>query len=174
MNWDAIGALGEVLGSGLVMISLIYLAVQVSQSNRDAEASAEVAWMDGWNRALEGWVQDDRAIDALRSGFQDFDGLGKRHQAIFHMRVGALVNHWVLARQLSDKGLIPQSLYDDATDFLVSILSTPGGLQYWERDAGATPHGKELLDLVHRGQGRLPPVTELLPWWAADDAQDQL
>jgi hypothetical protein len=55
--------------------------------------------MDGWNRALEGWVGDD---------------------------------------------------------------------QYWRRDAEATPHGKDLLDLAQRGQGRLPPITELLPWWGDD------
>jgi hypothetical protein len=168
LNWDAVGALGEVLGSVLVMISLIYLAVQVRQSNRDAEASAEVSWMDGWNRALEGWVGDDRTIDVIRSGFRDFDGLDKRQQAIFHMRIGVLVNHWVLARKLRDKNLIPDSLYSDATDFLVSVLSTPGGLQYWRRDAEATPHGKDLLDLAQRGQGRLPPITELLPWWGDD------
>jgi len=165
LNWDAVGALGEVLGSALVMVSLIYLAVQVRQSNRDAEASAEVSWMDGWNRALEGWVQDDRTIDAIRAGLQDFNGLDKRQQAIFHMRIGVLANHWVLARQLKDKRLIPESLYQDVSDFMVSVLSTPGGLQYWERDAEATPHGKELLELIRSGQGRLPPVTELLPWW---------
>ena len=103
-------------------------------------------------------------------GFRDFNNLEKRNQAIVHMRVEVLVNHWVLARQLRDKRLIQQSLYGDATNFLVSVLSTTGGTQYWERDAEATPHGKELLDLVRRGEGRLPPVTHLLPWWGADDA----
>ncbi len=29
MNWDAIGALGEILGASAVFASLIYLAIQI-------------------------------------------------------------------------------------------------------------------------------------------------
>ena len=60
MNWDAIGAVGEVLASVLVMVSLVYLATQIRVSNRHAEASAEASWMEGWNRILESWVVDLR------------------------------------------------------------------------------------------------------------------
>ena len=34
MNWEAIGAVGEVLGAGAVMITLGYLAVQIRQSTQ--------------------------------------------------------------------------------------------------------------------------------------------
>jgi len=33
MNWEAIGAVGEILGALAVVISLIYLSVQIKQSN---------------------------------------------------------------------------------------------------------------------------------------------
>jgi hypothetical protein len=35
MNWDAIGAIGEILGAFAVVASLIYLAVQVRQQNAE-------------------------------------------------------------------------------------------------------------------------------------------
>jgi hypothetical protein len=33
MNWDAIGAIAGIIGVGLVIISLVYVGVQIGQSN---------------------------------------------------------------------------------------------------------------------------------------------
>jgi hypothetical protein len=41
MNWEAVGAVGEVLGGVLVIFSLIYLGVQVKQSGALARATAQ-------------------------------------------------------------------------------------------------------------------------------------
>jgi hypothetical protein len=43
MNWDALGALGEIIGAIAVLVTLLYLAQQDRQSNRFAIASNEVA-----------------------------------------------------------------------------------------------------------------------------------
>lgn len=165
MNWDAVAAVGEWLGALLVLLSIGYLALQVRQTNKHAAASADVAWIEGWNRLFEGWVADARTMEALRSGFSNFNGLHQDAQAIFQMKIGGMANHWILARQLSEKGLITQEIADTATEVLVSILSTPGGLQYWERDAEATPFGTELLAKAKAKEGHLPPFHDLFPWW---------
>ena len=49
MNWEAIGAIGEFMGGVVVVVSLVYLAAQIRQSNRHAEASAELSWIQGLN-----------------------------------------------------------------------------------------------------------------------------
>jgi hypothetical protein len=40
VDWNAVGALGEVLGAIAVVFTLAYLAKQVRQSNRIAKADA--------------------------------------------------------------------------------------------------------------------------------------
>jgi len=40
MNWDAIGAIGEIVGATAVVISLAYLAIQIAASNHLARAEA--------------------------------------------------------------------------------------------------------------------------------------
>ena len=40
MNWDAIGAIGEIVGAAAVVLSLLYLAIQLRQSNRLVERAA--------------------------------------------------------------------------------------------------------------------------------------
>ena len=42
MNWDAIGAIGEVFGSLVVVMTVGYLAVQVRQNT--AQQKREVKW----------------------------------------------------------------------------------------------------------------------------------
>ena len=40
MNWEMVGAVGQVAGAGLVAVSFVYLGVQVRLSNRLAKAEA--------------------------------------------------------------------------------------------------------------------------------------
>jgi len=40
MNWDAIGAIGEIVGATAVFVSLIYLAIQIRTSNRASQQSS--------------------------------------------------------------------------------------------------------------------------------------
>jgi len=53
MNWDAIGAIGEILGALAVFVSLMYLAAQMRGQNKQARASAfqeiGIATAAGWS-----------------------------------------------------------------------------------------------------------------------------
>ena len=170
MNWEIIGSIGDFIGGIVIVVSIVYLAAQFRQSNRHAEATSQVAWIDSWNRALNDLVSDEATQNAIRAGLQDFDSLDKTQQAIFHMRVGSLINLWLLAGELCSKNLLSDTYNDGCTDFVVSILSTPGGLSYWKRDAKATPRGEELLEMVLSDDRDVPPFDQLLPWWSKSDA----
>jgi hypothetical protein len=43
MNWEAIGAVGEVLGGLAVLVTLIYLSIQVRQNTRFAKAQVNTS-----------------------------------------------------------------------------------------------------------------------------------
>ncbi len=166
MNWEAVGAIGEFVGGIVVVATLIYFGRQLRQSNRHAEATAYVEWSTSWNALLNELVSEEKVQNAIRAGFKNFKSLNKNDQAIFHMRMGAIVNHWLVAGELHEKGLIPDELYEGCFDFVVALLSTPGGLQYWEIDAALTPKGTELLETIKSGRRNVKPITEVLPWWS--------
>ena len=46
MNWEAVGALSEVIGAVAVIASLIYLAIQVRSSSRATRATVHLALYD--------------------------------------------------------------------------------------------------------------------------------
>ena len=168
MNWEAVTALTEMAGLIAIVATLVYIGAQTKQSNDHATATSETAWMDALNRIWYSWVCDDRTISVLRNGFGSFKNLKKSDQAIFQMKVGTLVNHWLLAQQLAQKGLIDKKISEEIHDVVIAVLATPGGLEYWEYDSQATPDGPELLATVRAQLGRQPTWTDLMPWWGPD------
>ncbi len=43
MNWDAVGAVAELAGAGGVILSLVYLAVQIRQNTKQMERTERAA-----------------------------------------------------------------------------------------------------------------------------------
>lgn len=174
MNWEAIGALGEVFGAAVVMVSVVYLALQVKhanqqvyQANLQAQTTAHAEWFYSWNETIKGWASDHDTIEALRHGFDDFGSLSESQKAIFTIQLGAAANHWELARELALRGVLPDSLYVHITDVMVSIFSTPGGYSFLSRIAPGLPNGPELLKKVESGTDAIPMWTAVAPWWSA-------
>ena len=65
MNWEAIGAVGEVLGAFAVVLTLVYLAVQIRQNTSSTRASTYSATTDGWHNYMQ--AQSVADIDLLIS-----------------------------------------------------------------------------------------------------------
>ena len=168
MNWEAVSAIAEVAGLIAIVASLVYIGAQSKQANDHATASAETAWLDALNQIWNSWVHDERTISAIREGFGSFNCLSKSDKALFQMRIGNLVNHWILSRQLSAKGLMDPKISEEINDVVIAVLSTPGGLEYWEHDSEVTPDGPELLQIVRQRQGKQPSWIDLVPWRAPD------
>jgi hypothetical protein len=165
MNWEAVGAIGDLMSGVVVIASVAYLAVQIRQSNRHAEASTELSWIHGLNEIWDRWTVES-TMTAIRRGLRDFDSLSKNEQAIFHLQVGALVNHCMAAEQLWQRRLIAEATREAAVDLLARILSTPGGRRYWELDVQASPTSPTLMAEI---EARSPePWDGLFPWWRDD------
>lgn len=52
MNWDAIGAVGELVGAVAVVMTLVYLSIQIRENTRSNQVSAELEAL----QQLSNWV----------------------------------------------------------------------------------------------------------------------
>ena len=159
-----LGNYGEFFGGIVVVVSVVYLALQLKTANVQAQASAQKAWMQGLNEIWDRWAKPE-ARDALRQGFADFGSLSNNEQVVFQMQVGSLINHLLVAQDLAQQGLLPSSYTKTTNDMLVQVLATQGGLQYWEIDAKATPDGEALLQDVRNRASEVQHWDDLFPWW---------
>jgi hypothetical protein len=59
MNWEAIAAIGEVLGAVAVVITLVYLAKQLRENTKSIKLQSVEATFKEWNECLK----DIQSID---------------------------------------------------------------------------------------------------------------
>jgi hypothetical protein len=65
MNWDAISAIGEVVGAMAVILTLIYLALQIRRSTLESQMAAAHALTNQLNQILQ--LAFIRCPDTLKS-----------------------------------------------------------------------------------------------------------
>jgi len=128
MNWDAIGAAAEIVGSAAVLLTLVYLAVQMRQNSTIAMAESARELSRQWDDALQDLIRNNATmLPAMR----DLGALGEADRYVATSRMARLIQahgmateQWAL-RVLSEGNL---KIMDKA---LATVLTTPGGRAYW-------------------------------------------
>ena len=89
MNWEAISALGQIIGAIAVVISVIYLAVQVRSNARQTRLASMLSMSDAFNCWLQGLAGNPQIGELWYRGVRDFDSM----QGADLPRFSALVDH---------------------------------------------------------------------------------
>ncbi len=74
MNWDAISAVGEIVGASAVVVSLLYLAVQIRTQNTQSRLSTLHEISIDFREATAKFANEDIADISVRAN-KDFDVL---------------------------------------------------------------------------------------------------
>jgi len=147
MNWEAVGATGEVLGSIAVVVTLLYLSIQIrqnTQSNRTAAiqtmASQEASW-------LSTAVQTPELAQAYFTGLQDLGSLPKAQQAQFNFLMAMLCRQYDCQLYLRRDGAIPEELWRASEQTLQGVMVEPGAQVWWPLAKGRfSADFQELVD----------------------------
>ncbi len=75
MNWDAVGALAEVAGAIGVLLTLVYLAVQIRHNSASVDASTEDGVTSGFNDINNVIAADAELVRIFTTGLEDPDSL---------------------------------------------------------------------------------------------------
>ena len=82
MNWEVLSTLAEVIGAAAVVVSLIYLGVQIRQNTRQVEEQAKGQRFavlgvlgDQWRGFRSNVTSDPRAANIWRRGNEDLSQL---------------------------------------------------------------------------------------------------
>ncbi len=75
MNWDAIGAIGEVFGAIAVVVSVGYLAIQVRKQTEESKLAATRELAAQFQTGLDMLAQDGELISIWAVGVQDYISL---------------------------------------------------------------------------------------------------
>jgi hypothetical protein len=75
VNWEAISAIGQIVGALAVVISLIYLASEVRRNTRATQLAAMRSMHDAFNRWIQQLTERPDVRELYYRGIHDFDSL---------------------------------------------------------------------------------------------------
>jgi len=95
LNWEAIGAVGEILGAIAVFVSLLYLALQLRHSNKLQETSAQMARAEAIESSVKTWstwrkMLTDAELSTIWRKAHDGESLDPDEETRLHFIVAEL------------------------------------------------------------------------------------
>ena len=132
MNWDAVGAIGEIIGAAAVFLTLAYLALQIRQNTKAIQASAVDSSITEVNRIRQAVFESEELTGIFEDGCADPDNLRgntkTRYRLLMHTILLAEAN--IHSQAVFAK--LSESTWQTQKHVLTRIVATPGGRWFWK------------------------------------------
>jgi hypothetical protein len=133
MNWEALGAVGEIVAAVGVIVSLVYLGLQIRQNNRHLDQNTRAVQTSAYHQANEqGWLvnltfaqHEDLAVLTMR-GLSDPQALNEQERVRFvALMTPGLFNMENMLR-LYEQELIDEDVWQNWLDNSMATIRLPG------------------------------------------------
>jgi hypothetical protein len=128
-----IASIAEVVGAVAIVISLIYVGIQVNESTRavrSATASETSSAISSWYAELGGSLQ---ASQVFLDGLTDPDSLSREEKAQFIYLVHGLQLQYQYAFYLAQEQTLEVRLQESLTNTMLGVREQPGFIMYWQQ-----------------------------------------
>ena len=136
MNWDAIGAIGELVGSAAVVITIAYLAIQTKSNTKATLSNAVAQSRLATTGALEAIANGGESVAIYYAGLTDPNSLEKERRVHFDVLLNLQIRGSEAIFLDNRNGLIPDELWESHWRGQMLSLDTPGGREWWLRHQG--------------------------------------
>jgi hypothetical protein len=130
MNWDAIGAIAELLGAIGVIASLIYLARQIRDGQRALRASTYQQFREEIRESHSNMLPISEAR-VVRLGLADFSQLNDDEAFQFNFWANSVIPVYENAYYLYRAGMLDDDRWEMQRRNLVQMLGNPGLVLWW-------------------------------------------
>ena len=170
MDIMELGAIGELVGGVAVIASLLYVGLQVQQSNRIAKAESARAQIYAYNAEFLSPLSDPDQMQLFRDGVRDFAALDDNSKAVFHAHVMKVFNLGHMDFTLKRQGMITEYTSSSYQAWCARIIRTPGLDEWWDGTKRALPaaYVQFLETLRDETEGALT-VTDAVVWYGSPD-----
>ena len=163
MNWEAIDALSSFVATIATLITLMYLAIQIRNSNKLTRTDSLQNVLNGYtDRVLNPMVADAEMSDIVDRGMASWDALNTTEKGRFSNHQTREVLQLQNVMQLYDSGLVTETDFEAWLSHIASTLITPGGEVAWRFNRKTiTPTVVGLLEKYIEDHPEMPPYTEV-------------
>ena len=126
-------SIAEVVGAIAIVVSLVYVGVQVTDSTRavrSATANETASALSAWYAQLGGNLQ---ASQIFLDGMTNPELLSREEQFQFVVQFHGLMLEYQAAYYLSQEGTLDVELQESLTNTILGVRELPGFALYWEQ-----------------------------------------
>ena len=131
MNWEAAGAIGEIIGAAAVVMSLVYLASQIRTQNREARAASVHQVMHEYASAISR-LHEPGMADIWVRGIEDFDSLTPPQRIRFVIYLMGSIRSFEDAYFQWREGRLEDDVWRSLLAPLLDVKSTEAFARFWE------------------------------------------
>ena len=126
MNWEAIGAVGEIVGAIATVFTLAYLALQIRQNTTSVKAASAGSFRSAQTDFNALICQDRETAELYDRGLEDPDSLLDLEQKVFGNLLGIFVLHLQHAEELEAAGTLSAEAAFARDGQLDWVVTQPG------------------------------------------------
>jgi hypothetical protein len=126
MNWEAIGAIGEIAGALAVIVTLVYLSAQVRQNTKASRLAAVQAASENSSHFSELIAADPELSELVWRGMREPDSLDPAETRRFIAAWNVFMRREAVSFYLYKEGVMPEKLWAARVDGLRGVLNQPG------------------------------------------------
>jgi hypothetical protein len=145
---EALGDIGDFLGGIGVVVTLVYLAVQIRQNTRSVRTAAFQAAQRDFADTLDRLSHDPELTRLLFDGLRDFESFSTEDRRRFATYMASLLRRYENLLHHTRLGSLDPDLWEGLLFELRRMFAGPGTRAWWAR--GQDAFNRELRDFIER------------------------
>jgi len=142
MDWEAISAVGEVTGAIAVVMTLVYLAIQIKSNATMTKAAIREQRTAGFNAATYEWIRQADAFTKVFNG----EALDPAETFRITLATQAVFREWEAWAYHRRIGLLDDSEWNPILENFRVVLSIPGMVEHWNQSKDT--YSENLVNLI--------------------------
>jgi hypothetical protein len=134
VNWEAVGAVGEIVGALAVIATLGYVAAQIRQNTHSVTTAVYESAMAGFNEHIRFVASDAELSSILRRGSIAPASLDDEELFRFTFVIRHYVNHVYKLFRLYEQGVFPKGEWRNVAGEAVQLFSMPGLAEFKDKN----------------------------------------
>ena len=131
MNWEAVSAVSQLVGSIAVVFSVLYLGIQVHRSTRVAKLATQDAAATALRDVTKPLMENAELERIWRVGLEDLSALSTEDRARFFHAAYQFLKAFETIHFHYVYGLMDKQLWEGWRGLLRHYIAAPGMAQYW-------------------------------------------
>lgn len=165
---DHLGNIGDFLGGIGVVVTLLYLALQIRQNTKTMRATGAATSGEIHSKLALILAQDSDARRVYFGGLEDYESLSEDERAQFEMLVVFVLGNLDTSINLHSHGAVDDESLESSLALLNFVVSKSGFHQYWAKWGRMAPTSLKIrVDSMLAEEADLPAAQQSA---AADSA----